>query len=141
MAEILVVGATGKSGGRVSAQLAARGASVRAASRTPAPATANVTPIPFDWDDSATYQPALDGVDGVYFVPPSLRTDYPPLVDAFLEAVTAAASNGSCTSAPGAPWPATTFPCGRPRCHSRRPACPPPSSVPPGSPRTSRKAS
>jgi len=90
MAEILVVGATGKTGGRVSAQLAAKGASVRAASRTLAPATANVTPIPFDWDDSGTYQPALDGVDGVYFVPPSLRTDYPPLVDAFLEAVTAA---------------------------------------------------
>src|SRR5256714_156733 len=90
MAEILVIGATGKTGGRVSAQLAARGASVRAASRTLAPATANVTPIAFDWDDRGTYQPALDGVDGVYFVPPSLRTDYPPLVDAFLEAVTAA---------------------------------------------------
>jgi uncharacterized protein YbjT (DUF2867 family) len=90
MAEILVVGATGKTGGRVRAQLAARGATVRAASRTLAPATANVTPIPFDWDDRGTYQPALDGVDGVYFVPPSFRTDYPPLVDAFLEAVTAA---------------------------------------------------
>lgn len=90
MAEILVVGATGKSGQRVAAQLAAKGASVRAASRTLAPATANVTPVPFDWEDSGTYERALDGVDGVYFVPPSLRTDYPPIVDAFLEAVTAA---------------------------------------------------
>ena len=90
MAEILVVGATGKTGGRVSAQLAAKGVSVRAASRTPAPDTANVTPIRFDWDDSGTYALALDGVDGVYFVPPSFRTDYPPLVAAFLEAVTAA---------------------------------------------------
>src|SRR5882757_9407294 len=42
MAEILVVGATGKTGGRVSAQLAARGARVRAASRTLAPATAAI---------------------------------------------------------------------------------------------------
>lgn len=90
MAEILVVGATGKTGGRVTAQLAAKGVRVRAGSRTPAPAVANVAPTLFDWDDRGTYRPAVDGVDAVYFVPPSFRTDYPPLVDAFLEAVTAA---------------------------------------------------
>jgi hypothetical protein len=49
----------------------------------------NVAPVPFDWDDRSTYRPALDGAAALYFVPPSFRTDYPPAVDAFLEAATA----------------------------------------------------
>jgi len=90
MTEVLVVGATGKTGGRVAAQLAARGVTVRAASRTPRRAAPNVTPTPFDWDDRGTYTAALAGVDAVYFVPPSFRTDYPPAVGAFVEQIAAA---------------------------------------------------
>ena len=90
MNTILVVGATGKTGSRVAAQLVARGITVRAASRTKAEAVANVVPVPFDWDDPETYKTALDGTGSLYFVPPSFRTDYPPLVDRLLEAAAGA---------------------------------------------------
>jgi uncharacterized protein YbjT (DUF2867 family) len=55
---ILVIGSTGKTGKRVTDQLEARGIAVRHGSRT-----AN---IPFDWDNPATWAPALEGVDKVY---------------------------------------------------------------------------
>ena len=54
----LVVGGTGKSGRRVVARLAARGRPVRVGSRSGRP--------PFDWEDRATWGPALDGVGAVY---------------------------------------------------------------------------
>ena len=52
----LVVGATGKTGRRVVERLRARGLPVREGSRRGEP--------PFDWDDRATWAPALRGVDG-----------------------------------------------------------------------------
>lgn len=80
MSTYLVLGGTGKTGRRVTDGLVAGGATVRAAARTPGPARPGVEPVRFDWDDPSTYDPALAGVDGVYVVPPALRSDHPPLV-------------------------------------------------------------
>jgi uncharacterized protein YbjT (DUF2867 family) len=55
---ILVLGATGKTGRRVVECLQARGVPVRAGSRGAQP--------PFDWQDRATWAPALEGVAAVY---------------------------------------------------------------------------
>ncbi|MFF9520970.1 NAD(P)H-binding protein [Streptomyces achromogenes] len=66
---ILVIGATGTTGGRTAAQLTAAGHRVRAASRraTPVP---GAQPVRFDWYDPGTFGGALDGTDRVYLVPP-----------------------------------------------------------------------
>jgi uncharacterized protein YbjT (DUF2867 family) len=55
---ILVLGSTGKTGRRVSDRLAARNLPVRRGSRSGIP--------PFDWDDRATWTPALQDVRAVY---------------------------------------------------------------------------
>jgi uncharacterized protein YbjT (DUF2867 family) len=54
----LVLGGTGKTGRRVVERLEARGLPVRVGSRSGKP--------PFDWDDRATWAPALDGAGSVY---------------------------------------------------------------------------
>lgn len=54
----LVLGATGKTGGRVAALLTDLGLSVRPGSRTASPA--------FDWDDRSTWDRALEGVGAGY---------------------------------------------------------------------------
>jgi uncharacterized protein YbjT (DUF2867 family) len=54
----LVLGGTGKTGRRVVERLAARGIPTRVGSRSGEP--------PFDWDEKATWAPALDGVGSVY---------------------------------------------------------------------------
>jgi uncharacterized protein YbjT (DUF2867 family) len=54
----LVLGGTGKTGRRVAERLAARGLPVRVGSRSGAP--------PFDWEDRATWAPALRDVRSVY---------------------------------------------------------------------------
>ena len=56
----LVIAATGKTGRRVADRLEAQGHPVRRASRSAA--------TPFDWDDRATWGPALDGVGAAYVV-------------------------------------------------------------------------
>ena len=61
----LVLGARGKTGRRVAQRLSAAGRPVRAASRS--------GQTRFDWQDEATWTPALDGVDAVYI------TYYPDL--------------------------------------------------------------
>ena len=61
----LVLGGTGKTGRRVAERLAARGLPVRVGSRSEEP--------PFDWEDRATWAPALSGVGAVYL------TYYPDL--------------------------------------------------------------
>lgn len=65
----LVIGATGTTGSRTTAQLTAAGHRVKAASRhaTPVP---GAQPVRFDWYEPATHAAALDGVDRVYLVPP-----------------------------------------------------------------------
>ena len=55
---ILVIGATGKTGARVAARLEAEGHTVRHGSRQAA--------IPFDWEQPATWAPALRGVAKAY---------------------------------------------------------------------------
>lgn len=57
---ILVLGGTGKTGRRVASRLEQRGLRVRAASRK--------GPARFDWDDTATWAPALDSVQAAYLV-------------------------------------------------------------------------
>ncbi|MFE9636663.1 NAD(P)H-binding protein [Streptomyces sp. NPDC006463] len=54
----LVIGGTGKTGRRVAEKLAALGRPVRVGSRNGEPA--------FDWNEHATWLPALEGVDRVY---------------------------------------------------------------------------
>jgi uncharacterized protein YbjT (DUF2867 family) len=54
----LVIGGTGKTGRRVAERLTATGLPVRVGSRTGDPA--------FDWDDEATWEPALRGVGAAY---------------------------------------------------------------------------
>ncbi len=55
---ILITGATGKTGSRVLARLRAAGHDARSGSRKAA--------VPFDWDDSATWETALRGMGAVY---------------------------------------------------------------------------
>lgn len=59
---ILVLGATGSTGSRVAAQLAAAGHPVRRASRR--------GDVRFDWSDRDTWTPALEGVERVYLMAP-----------------------------------------------------------------------
>ncbi|SFO18680.1 Uncharacterized conserved protein YbjT, contains NAD(P)-binding and DUF2867 domains [Geodermatophilus obscurus] len=80
MATYLVLGGTGKTGRRLARQLSSAGHSVRAGARTPGSGAPGVEPVRFDWDDDATWGPALTGADGAYLVPPALRTDHPPLL-------------------------------------------------------------
>jgi len=54
----LVLGGTGKTGRRVTERLAAHGLPVRVGSRSGEP--------PFDWEDRATWEPALSGAGSVY---------------------------------------------------------------------------
>ena len=65
---VLIVGANGKTGGRVPAQLAARGVPVRGVSRS--------TDIPFDWERPETWAAALEGVTRAYVTyQPDLAVD------------------------------------------------------------------
>ncbi|GAB2973320.1 NAD(P)H-binding protein [Saccharothrix stipae] len=64
---ILVIGATGKTGRRVTSALDALGVANRPVSRS--------TDIRFDWTDQSTWAPALDGATAVYLVPLALNLD------------------------------------------------------------------
>lgn len=80
---ILVLGGSGKTGRRVADRLAAQGAPVRIGSRAATP--------PFDWDDSATWEAALDGVSAAYiaFYPDVAVPGAPETIAAFTEAALA----------------------------------------------------
>lgn len=58
MTTTLIAGGTGKTGRRVAQRLSARGLPVRIGSRSSEP--------PFDWEDPASWGPALQGVDSAY---------------------------------------------------------------------------
>lgn len=74
----LVLGGTGRTGSLVARTLIERGLKARTASRREAD-------VLFDWDDPATYAPALQGVDRVYLVTPVLRVTYAGAVSDFLD--------------------------------------------------------
>ncbi|MEV0319972.1 NAD(P)H-binding protein [Streptomyces sp. NPDC050658] len=75
---ILVLGATGKTGRRIVTRLRDQGHTVRAASRS--------GETRFDWTDRATWAPVLEGVTALYFVgPPSAE----PVADFIDQAVAA----------------------------------------------------
>jgi uncharacterized protein YbjT (DUF2867 family) len=76
--QVLVLGATGKTGSRVAGRLSAHGAGVRTAARSGAG-------VHFDWDNQATWEEALSGATGLYLVSPILRIDFAELVGQFLD--------------------------------------------------------
>jgi uncharacterized protein YbjT (DUF2867 family) len=76
--QVLVLGATGKTGSRVAERLSAHGVSVRTAARSGADAL-------FDWDNQATWEQTLRGATGLYLVSPVLRIDFAGLVGRFLD--------------------------------------------------------
>jgi uncharacterized protein YbjT (DUF2867 family) len=80
---ITVLGGTGKTGRRIAARLREAGATARTAARQRAD-------VRFDWDDAATWDPALAGADALYLVPPTLSLTYPPQVAALLDRAEAA---------------------------------------------------
>ena len=85
----LVIGASGTTGSRVVAQLAAAGHRAKAASRraTPVPGAA---PVRFDWYDPSTHAAALDGADRVYLIPPPADSDPAAVMMPFLRQARAA---------------------------------------------------
>jgi len=81
----LVLGGTGKTGRRIAQRLIERGLSVRIGSRSGEP--------PFDWDDQATWEPALRGVGAAYIsYQPDLAV--PAAVDAVRTFADLALKNG-----------------------------------------------
>ncbi|MER7344160.1 NAD(P)H-binding protein [Streptomyces aurantiacus] len=106
---VLVTGATGTTGSRVTARLAALGHTVRAASRTARTAPpAGARAIPFDWYDETTHAPALEGATRAYLVPPPGDPDPSAVVLPFLERARAAGVTrvtllGSSAIGPGGP--------------------------------------
>ena len=72
MTNFLLLGGTGKVGRRLAAVLREQGQDVRVASRG---AQGDVV---FDWNDTATWAGALEGIDGVFVVGPGSATDWSP---------------------------------------------------------------
>jgi uncharacterized protein YbjT (DUF2867 family) len=76
---VLILGGTGKTGSRLATKLTDLGLVARTAARHGAD-------VRFDWDDPATYRPALRGVDRVYLVTPILRdASFTDRVSSFLD--------------------------------------------------------
>ena len=93
--QVLVLGATGKTGSRVAERLSAYGISMRTAARSGAD-------VHFDWDDQGTWEEALRGARGLYLVSPVLRIDFAGLVGRFLDhAEQAGVRHATCLSAYG----------------------------------------
>jgi uncharacterized protein YbjT (DUF2867 family) len=76
---VLVVGGNGKTGRRVVERLRTRGVPVRAASRS--------SETSFDWEDDATWGPALQGASAVYitYYPDIAVPGAPAAIEAFTE--------------------------------------------------------
>jgi uncharacterized protein YbjT (DUF2867 family) len=81
--KVLVLGATGKTGSRVAANLMHRGMPVRTAARTGAD-------VRFEWADRDSYAPVLRDIARVYLIAPVMRVDYADDVSAFLNEAEAA---------------------------------------------------
>ncbi|MFD5628219.1 NAD(P)H-binding protein [Streptomyces sp. NPDC127072] len=85
----LVIGATGTTGSRVVAQLAAAGRRVRAAGRRASPVE-GADAVRFDWEDPTSFAGALEGVDRVYLIPPLGAPDPAAVMLPFLRQARAA---------------------------------------------------
>jgi uncharacterized protein YbjT (DUF2867 family) len=85
----LVIGASGTTGSRVVARLAAAGHGVKAASRHAIPVR-DAAPVRFDWYDPSTHAAALDGADRVYLIPPPADSDPVAVMVPFLRQARAA---------------------------------------------------
>ncbi|WP_225821667.1 NAD(P)H-binding protein [Streptomyces naphthomycinicus] len=85
----LVIGATGTTGGRTAARLAAAGHRVKAASRRATPVR-GTEPVRFDWYDPSTFGGSLAGADRVYLVPPPGDPDPAAVMLPFLRQARAA---------------------------------------------------
>ncbi|MDT0302781.1 NAD(P)H-binding protein [Streptomonospora wellingtoniae] len=86
---VLVVGATGTTGSRLTARLTAQGVRVKAAGRSAAD-VAGAPGVRFDWYDPAGHEDALRGADRVYLVPPVGATEPAAIMLPFLERARAA---------------------------------------------------
>lgn len=89
MSAILVIGASGKTGRHLVPDLVARGASVRAASRSPEqldPTGAEA--VRFDWHEDETWGPAVEGAEAVFLVKPE-SADVADVVGRFLDVASA----------------------------------------------------
>jgi len=75
---ILVTGATGRGGGSALAQLLDMGVAVRALARDPRRASlpSGVDVVPGDLADPSSLGPALDGIDSVFLVWPTIAADH-----------------------------------------------------------------
>ncbi len=80
---ILVTGGTGSTGTALATRLREAGVPIRIASRRAA-ADSDAGQARFDWEDEATYGPALEGVERVYLVAPAFVTDPERLMASFL---------------------------------------------------------
>ncbi|KPC64307.1 NAD(P)H-binding protein [Streptomyces chattanoogensis] len=85
----LIIGATGTTGSRTTAQLITVGHHVKAASRhaTPVPGAESVR---FDWYDPTTHADALDRIDRLYLIPPLGDSDPASVMLPFLRQARAA---------------------------------------------------
>lgn len=92
---ILVIGATGKTGRRVTAALDALGVDHRPVSRR--------TDLRFDWSDRSTWASALDGATAVYLVPQAMNLDDAQMVAFVPQAVEAGVRRFVLLSAHGIP--------------------------------------
>jgi uncharacterized protein YbjT (DUF2867 family) len=79
---VLVIGGTGTTGGLVASQLREQAAEVRIATRRPM--ADDPAHVRFEWNEPATYGPAVAGVDGIYLIAPVGVTEPAPLVEPFL---------------------------------------------------------
>ncbi|KTE02547.1 NmrA-like protein [Sphingopyxis sp. H038] len=78
---VLVTGGTGKTGALVAHRLVARGVEARVATRK----AATPEQVRFEWGDIASYRAALNGVDAIYLVAPTDRTDHLSVMRPLLE--------------------------------------------------------
>lgn len=92
MTKILVLGSTGTVGAGLVEGLVARGADVRAATRSPDgyAGPRGATPVAFDATNPETYGEALDGVDRVFLLSPPGHADAHALLAPVVEASVAA---------------------------------------------------
>lgn len=84
-APILVIGATGNTGGHVVSGLTQLGLPVRAATRGAPVPESRAEHVRFDWADPSSYDAALSGVERMYVMAPALVADPLALMQPFLE--------------------------------------------------------